>query len=146
MASPDLATPIYNALIGNAGIATVLAAYSGAPAVFTRRPVPKDAKFPLIVAAGDVTRTDQDFISTPIPVVIRDLSVFGQNDTPAHYRAVEALALAARDLFHRNRAALIVPGWSVVDIVCNGPIVGPTDDDTTVHRLVTLTIRLSPAS
>jgi hypothetical protein len=124
-------------------IAAALAIYSGAPAIFTRRPVPNDATYPMIVCAGDVTRSDQDLITDPLPVIIRDISVFGQNDTASHYRATEALGLLVRDLFHRKPANLVVPGWNVLDIVCQGPIVGPTDDDTTVHRLVTLTVRLS---
>lgn len=143
MSSPDLADPIRNALIGNTAITAALAAYQGEPTVFTHRPAPSKAPYPMIICAGDVTRADEDLIVDPIPVIIRDISIFGQNDNAAHYRAVEALGLAVRDLFHRQRLSLSVPGWSVLDVVCNGPIVGPTDDDTTVHRLVTLTVRLS---
>lgn len=146
MSSADLADPIRNALIGNGPIAAALAIYSGSPAIFTRRPVPSGATYPMIVCAGDVTRSDQDMISDPMPVIIRDISIFGQNGTTGasnQYRAVEALGLMVRDLFHRQRQSLSVPGWSVLDVICNGPVVGPTDDDTTVHRLVTLTIRLS---
>jgi hypothetical protein len=143
MASADLPAPLYAAIIGNGPIAAALATYQGAPAAFTRRPVPKDALYPMVITAGDVTRTDQDFINNPLPVIIRDISVFGQNDTAAHSRAVDAIALMVRDLFHRQRQSLSVPGWKVLDIVCRGPIVGPTDDDTTVHRLITMTVRLS---
>lgn len=143
MISPDLATPIYEALIGNSAIAAALAIYQGEPAVFTRRPSPKDATYPMIICAGDVTRTDEDLIVDPMPVILRDISIFGQNDSAAHYRTMEGLGLAVRDLFHRQRQSLLVAGWSIVDIVAHGPIVGPTDDDTTVHRLVTLTVRLS---
>lgn len=143
MSSPDLATPIYDALRLDSLIAAALPAYSGGKTVFTRRPVPSDAPYPMIVCAGDVTRTDQDLIVDPMPIIIRDVSVFGLNDTAAHYRAVESLGLLVRDLFHRKPANLIVPGWNVLDIICQGPIVGPTDDDTTVHRLVTLIVRLS---
>jgi hypothetical protein len=143
MASPNLAAPLYAALIGNADVAAALPAYNGAVTVFTARPVPTDAPYPMIITAGDVTRTDEDLISSQLPVIVRDIAIFGQNDAPAHSRAVEALALTVRDIFHRQRGSLSVPGWSVLDIVCTGPITGPTDDDTTVSRIVTLKVRLS---
>jgi len=143
MSAPDLSQPIYAALIGDTTIAAALPTYAGAPTVFTARPVPKDATYPMILAAGDIAVTDQDFIDDPLPVLVRDISVFGQNDTPAHVRAVETLALRVRTMFHRQRASLSVPSWNVLDIVCRGPVVGATDDDTTVHRLVSLTIRLT---
>jgi hypothetical protein len=143
MASPNLADPIYDALRLNSPVASVLSVYEAAPAIFTRRPVPAKAKYPMIVCAGDVTRVDQDLLVDEMPRIIRDISIFGQNDTTAHYRAIESLGLMVRDLFHRKPASIIVPGWTVLDIIAQGPIVGPTDDDTTVHRLVTLTVRLS---
>jgi hypothetical protein len=131
MASPDLSTAVFAALTGNTAIAVLLPAYVGAKTVFTARPVPKDATYPMIVSAGDVVRTDQDFINDPVHVLTRDISIFGENATPAKLRAVESLALLVRDLFHRQRGSLSVSGWRVLDIVCKGPIVGPTDDDTT---------------
>ncbi len=88
----------------------------------------------MIVCAGDVTRTDQDLLTDPVQRVTRDISIFGAN--PKDYRTVESLGLMVRDLFHRKPASIIVPSWAVLDIVAQGPIVGPTDDDTTVHRLV----------
>lgn len=145
MAIPDLSPAIYAALIGASDIADNLASYEGAPAVFTRRPVPPKAGYPMIVADGDVAVTDQDMITGALPVVVRDISIYGQNDSSAHYRAVEALGRAVRDLFHRNRQSLSVPGWDVLDIICRGPLVGPTDDEVSASRIVTLTVRLSPA-
>lgn len=142
MASANLAIPIYNALIGNAGIAALLPLYNGARAVFTNRPVPADAPYPMIISAADVTRTDEDLIASQVPVIIRDVAIYGQN-TGAGTRVVETLALLVRDLFHRQRGSLTIPGWNVMDIVCTGPTVGPTDNDETVARIVTLKVRLS---
>ncbi len=143
MSSPDLAIPVYNALKDNTAIAAMLPTYAGAKTVFTASPAPADASYPMIVTGGDVTRTDQDFIDTPLVVVVRDISVFGLNDTTAHSRAVESLALKVRDLFHRQRQSLTVSGWRVLDIVCKGPMIGPVDDDTMMHRVVELKVRLS---
>lgn len=141
MAAVDLSSPIYAAIIATTDIASDLATYEGEPAIFTRRPVPADCNYPLIVAAGDVLHGDEDFIDSPMPVIVRDIAVYGQN--PDHYRTVEGIALDIRDLFHRQRTSLIISGWTVTDIRCSGPIMAPTDDDATVGRIVTLRIRLS---
>lgn len=141
MASPDLSGPIYVALTNTSGLLDGVAIYAGAPAVFTERPVPDECGYPLVIAAGDVTHGDQDFIDDPLRVFVRDIAVYGKNTKD--YRTVEAVALRIRDLFHRNRESLVVSGWNVVDVVCQGPIVAPTDDDHSVGRLVILTVRLS---
>lgn len=141
MSSPDLSPAIYAALTGNSGIASALAQYEGAAAIFTRRPVPSDAPFPMIICAGDVVYGDEDFLDAKMPMIVRDIAIYGQQ--PADYRTVENLGRMVRDLFHRNRSSLSVAGWSVVDIRCTGPIQAPTDDDQTCGRLVSLTIRLS---
>lgn len=150
-ASADLSAPLYAALMDNAAIVALLGVQSdGSPSVLTNRPVPPDAAYPMIVTAGEVTRTDQDLISSPIQEIVRDISVFGQNTTldengePINQtRTCDSIALKVRDLFHRQRQSIAVPGWNVLDIIARGPIVGPTDDDQSVHRLVTLTVRLS---
>lgn len=141
MSSPDLSGPIYTAIKGNTGIATALSTYNGHPAVFTRRPIPGDSGFPLMISAGNVTHGDQDFIDAPLGVIVRDIAIYGKN--PDDYRTVEQIAFNVRDLFHRQRGSLIVSGWNVVDIRCAGPIVAQVDDDTTVGRIVILTVRLS---
>jgi hypothetical protein len=146
MASVDLSDPLYAAIKGNAPIASALAVYEGQPAIFTSRPSPIKSGFPLILAAGDVTYSDQDFIDAPFVVIVRDVAVYGLKQldkTKDQYWIVEATARLVRDLFHRKRGSLIVPGWNVVDIRCAGPIVAPVDDDHTVGRIVPVTVRLS---
>ncbi len=141
----DLSGPIYTALVGTSDELDGLAMYEGALAVFTYRPIPDDCSYPLIIAAGDVTHGDQDFIDAPLGVIVRDIAVYGKKrgKDPEPYRTVERIALNVRDLFHRKRGSLIIPGWNVVDIRCTGPIVAPVDDDHTIGRLVTMTVRLS---
>lgn len=140
----DLSQPLYAALTGISDGITGLATYQGAPAVFTRRPVPIDCGFPLIITAGDVTHGDEDFIADEMASIVRDISVYGSKH--ADYRAVESIALDVRDLFHRNRESLIVSGWHVVDIRCRGPVPTGDDDDQTIGRVVTLQVRLTKAS
>lgn len=139
----DLAAPIRTALLGDVSITAGLPAYAGGYPIFTRRPAPADAPYPMIMVSPDISVTDQDGINFLAPVSERDVVVYGQNDTAAHYRAVEALAFAVRALFHRKWRLLSVPGWKVVQVIARGPMPAPTDDDQTVGRLVALTISLS---
>lgn len=139
----DLAAPIRAALVGASGITSLLSAYAGSFPIFTRRPAPADAPYPMIMVSPDISVTDRDGVNDLQPVVQRDVAVYGQNDTAAHYRDVETIAYAVRTLFHRKWRALTVSGWGVVSIVARGPIPAPTDDEKTVGRLVTLEIALA---
>lgn len=141
--SVDLSEPIRSALVGAASITSQLAAYKGSYPIFTRRPAPTDVTFPIIMVSPDIASTDRDGINYQAPVLERDIAVYGQNDTPAHYRAVESIAYAVRALFHRRRLALTVPGWGVTNLLARGPIAAPTDDEQSVGRLVSLTVFLS---
>lgn len=143
MSSANLAIPLRQAVLANSAITSLLAAYKDSYPVFTHRPTPTDADYPVIVISPDIAITDGDGINDFRPIQVRDVIAYGQNDTAAHYRTVEELGYAIRELFHSNRAAIQVPGWHVVDINCTGPIPAPTDDDQTVARAVSLTIQLA---
>lgn len=142
----DLAPSLRAALIADATIAAALPAHLAAESVFTRRPVPSGVTYPFIVISPDVALTDDDMVAQQQPTVFRDVAVYGQNDTPARYRAVESIAYRVRDLFHRQRDAIAPSGWTVIDIQASGPFPAPTDDDSLVARVVSLTVRLTPAS
>src|SRR3990167_5381942 len=133
----DLSEPLRTAIVDDATIAALLPIYAGSKTVFTRRPVPDNAAFPIVVISPDIAITDQDGIDDNRPVIIRDVAVYGRNDA-ASYRAVEAIAYEIRDLFHRRRQSLTVLGWDVVDVVALGPRTAPTDDEQTVGRVVEL--------
>lgn len=141
----DLAAPLRVALVGDSAITNELTAYAGDYPVFTRRPVPEDAPYPMIVVSPDVAIDEQDGINFNRQAQVRDIAVYGKNNS-AEYRAVETLAYAIRSLFHRNSAAISVSGYNVIDIVTSGPIPAPTDDNQTVGRMVTLTVRMNPTS
>lgn len=136
----NLAGPIRSALIGFAAIADELAEYGGEPAVFTKRPIPGDATYPLILVGPDIAITDEDALNSARPIVVRDVTIFGEQ--PDQYRIVEAMGYLARGLFHRKRFAVVVPNFHVVEIVAHGPVVAPTDDDNHLARLVSLRFRL----
>jgi hypothetical protein len=82
----DLTQPIRDGLLAEPLIASALPNYgSNGKTIFTRRPVPSDAPYPMIVISPDVTVTDQDGIDHEKSVVIRDIAVYGKNE-PAQPR------------------------------------------------------------
>lgn len=141
----DLSGPIRTAILGYSGIVSRIATWEGEGAVFTRRPVPEGATYPLIVISPDVTVGDADWLNTPKPIVGRDLVAYGQKGTPKsgdQYRVVEQLGYLLRGLFHSQRFAISVPNFHVVQITARGPMPAPTEDDGLIARAVSLTIHL----
>lgn len=143
MSAANLAEPLRTAVIAASGITTQLVAYKGSFPVFTRRPLPPDITYPVIAISPDISKIDEDGLTDQRPILTRDITVYGQNEDAAKYRVVEDLGYQIHDLFHNRRMAITVSGWNVVDIKARGPIPAPTDDDKTVARMVTLTIRLA---
>lgn len=139
----DLSVAIRNAIVADATVTGKLTAYAGSWPVFTRRPVPTDAAYPIIIISTDIASSNEDGISDSRPVITRDVTVYGQNDTSAKYRDVEIIAFRLNEIFHRKRLSITVPGWHVVGVTVDGPTPAPTDDDATVARVVTLNFRLA---
>jgi hypothetical protein len=139
----DITQPIRDAVV--AAMGSSLPVYNGSPPVFTRRPVPSKAPYPMIVISSDVSLTENDGIDDERPIVIRDVAVYGVNDVAGNYREVEDIAYAVRHLFHRQRESLDLSAstYKVIDIQASGPRMAPTDDQQTVGRLVELTVRLA---
>jgi hypothetical protein len=142
-ASLDISIPIRDKVIETVG--SSLPVYNGGVPVFTRRPVPVGAPFPMVVISSDITVTEEDGIDDMRSIITRDVITYGRNDTPESYRLVEEIAYALREAFHRNRQSLdlILQEWSVTDVRVTGPRPAPTDDEQTVGRLVGLTVRLA---
>ena len=138
--SLDTGAPIRTALLAEPTIEGLLAEYQGVAGVFTKRPVPDGALYPLIIVNPDVSVTDLDGLDSDRPIVIKDVIVYGRQ--PDDYRVVESIGYSIRTLFHRTRFSIDVDGYDVVEITATGPRVAPTDDDSTVARVVTLTISL----
>ena len=137
--SLDIEPALRTAVLADFDIASMLGGYEGEASVHTRRPVPDGAEYPMIVIAA-MPVTDADLINTSLPVVSADIVAYGQQ--PADYRAISEIGYNLRELFHRNRWAITPTGYRVVEILALGPLPAPTDDETTVARVVTLTIRL----
>ena len=148
--SLNISEPIREALLGMYPITDLLGTYVGEPSIFTRRPVPSEAAYPMVVISPDVVVYDQDALDRRRPVVMRDLAVYGQENATRNgaqvsdYRVIESLGYELRERFHRQKDVLIFPDadYHVIDIVASGPIVAPTGDERLIGRVVTLTIRL----
>ena len=141
--SQDLSEPIRNAIIGDATVTAELAAYKGSYPVFTRHPVPQDAPYPLILVSPPMDMGNLDGVDDERPILLRDVLVYGQNDTAANYRQVETIAFALKDIFHRDWKSISVSGWKVVSVVATDPNPAPVDDDDEVGRRIELTITLA---
>jgi hypothetical protein len=139
----DLSSNLRAAIVANSGITALLDAYHGSFPVFTRRPIPDDAEYPVIVISPDITHGNEDGVNDSRPVIVRDIAVYGSNETPETYRVVEELGYRLRDLFHRQPGAITVVGATVVQITTTGPVPGPTDDEKVVARVVPVTVRLA---
>lgn len=142
----NLAQPLREAILNNVEITDALGTYMGEPSVFTRRPLPDGATYPMVAISPDISIRDADALVTQRPIIQRDVTVYGQigpaGSETDHYRVVETLAYAVREMFHRRKQVLFVDDYHVVDIVASGPIPAPTESERLIGRVVSLTIRL----
>ncbi len=140
MSTLNVAAPLRTAMLANGPLVALLGAYEHEPSIHTRRPIPSEAGSPSIAISPDVAITDLDGLTSRRPVVKRDISVYGNQ--PDQYRDVETAAYIIREMFHRQPRSIVMDGYQVVEIVAMGPSVGPTDDQTTLCRYISLTIQL----
>ena len=136
----EILAPLRTAILADAYITSRLGEYQDTASVHTRRPVPPDAEYPMITVGPIVGRGDEDGINYWKPVVMLDLIAYGVQDED--YRVVEQIADRLYQLFHRQRTAITVDNYSVVDLRCSGPVPAPADDESRVGRRVSLAARL----
>ena len=142
----DLKPAIRDSLIDQPLISTGLGQWKGEPAIFTRRPVPKEAPDRFIIINDPFAISDADGLTSDRPIWQSDVAVYGRKGEPGtdqdDTRLIEVLGFRMRDHFHRQRFSVRPEGFSVIDVRAGGPVPAPTDDDQTVGRLITLTVRL----
>ena len=136
----DLSTAFYSALSADDTVTGYVATYGSYPCIFTRVPVPSDAPYPMLVVMPPASVQDFDFLTNKKLSITQDLMVYGEQDPD--YRDVESLAWYLRDLFARNKFAISITDWSVMDIQVSGPTPAPVSDEQHVARRVELTITL----
>lgn len=144
--SADLLPALRDGVIAAPGVAALLAQWNSEPAVFTRRPVPQDASDPMVLINPPLALTDADGLTSDRPIAQHDIVIYGQKGAPGssgdQTRDVEMAAFLLRDHFHRNRFSVQPSGFHVIDVRATGPVAAPVDDEETVARLVSLTVRL----
>ncbi len=138
--NPDIAPAALTTMMADTYITSRVSRWHRRPSIFTRRPVPGDAPYPLIIVNPNSAVTNFDYLNSMHPWVFRDIVVYGQQET--QLRVVDEVAYRIRELFHRKRFALQVEGYNTVNIVATGPQTAPVDDDQSVGRLVTLSVQL----
>lgn len=140
-----ISAAIRSSLLGNAAIVDFLGVWKGAASIHTRRPVPKDAPYPLILASStNAGATNEDGLISRRPLLVRDVFVYGVQ--PTDLREVDAVAEMISAHFHRKRFALSIPGYHVLDIIADRPRPAPVDNDSQVGRLIQLQLRLKDLS
>lgn len=142
----DLGPAIREAILLEPTIADDLGEYSHEPAVFTRRPIPQDAPDLYILINPPAAIGDEDPLNAERTVWMGDIAIYGKKAAPGSdeddTRTVEALGFRVRRFLHRQKWALQVGGFHVIDIRASGPVPAPVDDDKTIGRIVSLIVRL----
>lgn len=136
----ELQKAIRSSIQESSGITDDLASYKSGKAIFTRRPVPQDADYPLTLVGPIVSRDDQDAINDDRPFVSIQVAIYGEQDTD--YRTIESIADKVYTLFHRKRDSITLSNYSVTEIRCSGPVTAPVDDENKVGRIVNVNIQL----
>lgn len=136
----ELLAPLRAAVIGNAPIVALLGKFNDEPSVHTRRPVPREAEYEMIVIGPIMKSGEEDGISDYRPVMSVDLTAYGEQTL--ELRGVDVIAAKLHTLFHRQRTAITVTNYKVTSIWARGPFPAPSDDASKAARRVELIIKL----
>lgn len=141
----DLQPALRAYLLEDTEFSSKLAIYQGARSVFTRRPVPNDATYPLSIISPIVVDNQNDFVSCGgRRTLTYDIVVYSNNSDASVYRQVEAAAFRLAKILHRiPRYALNMPnGISLIQTTAIGPLPAPVDDFVKVARVVSVNIEI----
>lgn len=133
----DLSSQIRSAIVADA-LSNDIATFSGSKAVFTRRPAPTGAIYPMVFIGPQIGAGQSDYVNGKLRrSIIYDVLTYGQNDDATKYRTVEKIAFAIAKKFARPSPFVItVPmGWHIVGISGSTPVPAPTDDLNVVGRM-----------
>lgn len=140
----DLSSAIRTAIL-NDPLSADISTYSDSKAIFTRRPAPTGATYPMVFIGPQIGAGQSDYVNGKLRrTIIYDILTYGQNDDATKYRIVEKIAFAIGLKFARPSSFVItVPaGFSIVGISGTTPSPAPTDDLNIVGRMISITITL----
>ncbi|MBD3831866.1 MAG: hypothetical protein IE910_00725 [Brevundimonas sp.] len=130
-----------------AGLASSLATYNGAPAIFSER-APDDfldtppTKPFLIIAVPTRDEPMETFTETG-RLIVQDVRGY-QRDTGSG-AGLDTVMLSVRDLFHNRPGELTVTGGKCDVCRVNGPMQSPTSDEAYIGRRVSIRLDLVQA-
>lgn len=140
----DLLPIIREFIISDIDLTANLSSYKNSKSVFTRRPIPEDIEYPIILINPPVTQSETDFLNIFRREVVYDIIVYGKNDTSENYRKVEETAFLLANKFARlNKNSFNMPSGSMlVQAIGIGPLIAPTDDENMTARAVSVTFTI----
>lgn len=141
----DLQPAIRQFILSDTTFTAFLSTYLDTKAVFTRRPVPQDAQYPLAIISPLIADLQNDFVSCGgRRVITHDISIYSTNDDSLSYRNVEAAAYRLSKIMHRIPAySLVMPaGSSLIQTNAIGPLPAATDDLVKIARVVSINFEI----
>jgi len=134
----DLQPAIREYLLNDVTISSLLPTYNGSKTIFTRRPAPEAAPYPMVLISPLVGDLENDFVTCGRRTLTHDIVVYGLNDIATNYRNVETIARHIQTIFHRMPSySLDMPtGSSLIEATAIGPLSAPVDDENKVGRII----------
>lgn len=129
-----------------AGVASSLATYNGAPAIFSERApdsfLEQDPKpsLPFIIIAAATRDEPLETFTEVGRAVVQDIRGY-QRDAGSG-ADLDAVMRSVRDLFHNRPGELTVTGGKCDVCRVNGPMQSPTSDEAYIGRRVTIRLDL----
>ena len=141
----DLQPAIRSVILNDVNIIGSFPAYQGSKPIFTRRPVPTDAPYPMIMISQPIANPQNDFVDCDRRTFTYDIAVYGLNDNSTNYRFVETTANKIAKKFHRLKPYEIsLPvGSSLIQSSTIGPLSAVVDDQNKVGRVVILNLEVT---
>lgn len=135
----DLSVAIRKHLLTIQDFIDIIASYKNSKSVFTYRPVPEDAEYPMSVISTTLGGTDSDYINCFKRNIQYNVILYDKNLSPESYINIERVANSVARSFHRlNPTLLDLTGVNVVSVTASNPFPAPTDDNETIARAITL--------
>ena len=135
----DLSIAIRKHLLTIQDFIDIIAPYKNSYSVFTYRPVPEDATYPMSVISTTLGGADSDYINCFKRNIQYNVIVYDKNLSPQNYVNIENVANSIARSFHRlSPTSLDLSGVKVVSVTASNPFPAPTDDNETIARAITL--------
>lgn len=140
----DLSVAIRKHLLTIQDFVDIIANYNNSESIFTYRPVPQDAPYPMCIISTTLGGNDSDYINCFKRNILYNVIIYDKNLTPNQYVNIERAANTVARSFHRmNPTSLDIQGVRVVSVTASNPFPAPTDDNETIARAITLNFEVN---